>query len=199
MIDMKATIAPKSDQLNADDLINGATMTITVTQVDVKPNADQPCTIRFEGDNGKPYKPCKSMRRALIMVWGDDGQAYVGQSMTLICDPNVKWGGVAVGGLRITHMTGLTEKRVISLTATRGVKKPYSIEPLILGNPITEADWLQWVEKMDNALSVDELNIIGKSISEMSDSYDHASMARLKAYYKDRLTTLKDAPSEGGE
>lgn len=61
MIDLTATIKPKSDQLNADDLIAGP-KTITVTGVKLVAE-DQPVAISFHGDDGKPYKPCKSMRR----------------------------------------------------------------------------------------------------------------------------------------
>jgi len=131
MIDMKPAVVPKSDQLNSDDFIAGATRTIKITGVRVV-SKDQPVSISYEGDKGKPYKPCVSMTRVMIMIWGDDGEKYVGQSMTLFSDPSVTWAGKAVGGIRISHMTGLTEKRVMQLTATKGNKKPYEVEPLIL-------------------------------------------------------------------
>lgn len=67
MTDLSQTIAPKSDQLNADDLI-GRTMTIKITRVSRMSEPDQPVAIYFEGDSGKPYKPCKSMRRLLVSV-----------------------------------------------------------------------------------------------------------------------------------
>ena len=80
MVDMKPTIVAKSDQLNSDDLVSGP-ITVTITEVS-KGSADQPINIRYQGDNGKPWRPCKTMRRLLVAVWGDDGQKYVGQSMT---------------------------------------------------------------------------------------------------------------------
>ena len=52
-IDISKTIAPKSDQLNADDLIAGP-KTITVTGIKLVAE-DQPVAIHFEGDDGKPY------------------------------------------------------------------------------------------------------------------------------------------------
>ncbi|WP_420003223.1 hypothetical protein [Arenibacterium sp. LLYu02] len=61
------TIAAKSDQMNAEDLIGGP-RTVFVTGVKVNTSEDQPVWIHFEGDNGKPYKPCKTMRRLLIRV-----------------------------------------------------------------------------------------------------------------------------------
>lgn len=63
------TIIPKSDQLNADDLITGS-LTVKVTAVKGSSEPQQPVSIHYEGDNGKPYKPCKSMRRVLVSAWG---------------------------------------------------------------------------------------------------------------------------------
>src|SRR5688572_15105315 len=105
MSDMSAVIIPKSDQLNADDLIAGP-RTITITGVTIKAG-EQPVSIHYEGDNGKPYKCCKSMARILVSAWGADSKQYVGRSVTLFRDPEVKWAGMAVGGIRISHMTNI--------------------------------------------------------------------------------------------
>ena len=129
MTDLRKTIIPKSDQLNADDLI-GQTMTIRVTKVSLLTEADQPIAINFEGDNGKPFKPCKSMRRVMVTVWGPDGNAYIGRSMTLYRDEKVMFGGLAVGGIRISHMTDIDAPVTMALTATRANKKPYTVKPL---------------------------------------------------------------------
>src|ERR1700722_13127814 len=102
MIDMRPTVIPKSDQLNADSLIGGP-KTIKVTKVSLVAEADQPIAIGFEGDDGKPYKPGKSMRRVLVNIWGPDGNAYIGRSMTIYRDVKVMFGGVATGGIRISH------------------------------------------------------------------------------------------------
>lgn len=128
MSNVASTIQPKSDQLNADDLITGP-ITIKVSKVSLAAG-DQPIAINYEGDKGKPYKPCKSMRRVLVMIWGGDGNAYVGRSMTLYRDPDVTWGGAKVGGIRISHMTGLREPVTVALTASKTVRKPYTVEPL---------------------------------------------------------------------
>jgi hypothetical protein len=127
---MSQTIAPKSDQLNADDLIGGP-RTITITRVTGNEgNAEQPVNIFFEGDNGKPFRPCKSMRRVMVKIWGKDASKYAGQSMTLFRDPKVQWGGMEVGGIRISHMTGLEKKEVMALTASNRARKPYTVNPL---------------------------------------------------------------------
>jgi hypothetical protein len=128
MTDLAKTIIPKSDQLNADDLIAGP-RTITITDVRGV-DGDQPIAVFFEGDNGKPYKPCKSMRRVMVHAWGADGNDFAGKRMTLRCDPDVQFGGIKVGGIRISHMSHIDREMVIPLTVTRAKRSPYSVKPL---------------------------------------------------------------------
>jgi hypothetical protein len=131
MTDLSLTIAPKSDQLNADDLIAGP-RTIRITKVSANPeSAEQPVSIFYEGDGGKPYRPCKSMRRVLVHVWGKDGNSYPGRSLTLYRDPDVTFGGLAVGGIRISNMSHIKEPQVMALTATKKSRKPFKVLPLI--------------------------------------------------------------------
>lgn len=129
MIDMTDTIIPKSDQLNADDLIGGS-LTIHVTKVSRASSPEQPIAINFEGDNGKPYKPCKSMRRVLVRCWGPDGSAYVGRGLTLYRDDRVKFGGAEVGGIRISHMTHIDGPIQMALTETKAKRVPFRVLPL---------------------------------------------------------------------
>lgn len=129
MNDMHSTIVPKSDQLNADDLL-GRSITIKITGVTVRGGQEQPVTISYEGDNGKPYKACKSMCRVLVSAWGADSSKYVGRSLTLYCDPKVKWGGMEVGGIRISHMSDIDSALTMALTVTRANKKPFTVKPI---------------------------------------------------------------------
>lgn len=129
MTDLAKTIAPKSDQLNADDLIAGP-MTITITDVRGNDNADQPVSVHFDGDDGKPYKPCKSMRRVLVHCWGPDGKTYAGRRATLYRDEKVQFGGIQVGGIRISHLSHIDREVTMALTATRAKRTPYSVKPL---------------------------------------------------------------------
>lgn len=130
MIDMTGTIVPKSDQLNADDLIGGP-RTIQIKRVTASPDSpEQPVAVYFEGDNGKPYKPCKSMRRVMVQAWGPDASQYVGRSMTLYRDEKVEFGGKQVGGLRISHMSDLRGEMTFALTVTKARRAPYTVKPL---------------------------------------------------------------------
>lgn len=129
-VNMAHFIEAKSDQLNSDDLMEGP-RTITVTGVSANPDSsEQPVSIHFEGDNRKPFKPCKTMRRLIVGVWGADASQYVGRSMTLYRDPNVQFGGMNVGGIRISHMSDIDKPLTVALLVTRGRKKPFQVQPL---------------------------------------------------------------------
>lgn len=130
MTDLSATIVPKSDQLNTDDLLAGP-KTIKITKVTASGAADQPICVHFEGDHGKPYKPCKSMRRVMVALWGSNGAEYAGRSLTLYADPKVKWGGIEVGGIRISHASHIENDLSIALTMTRGKREPTTIRKLV--------------------------------------------------------------------
>lgn len=129
MDDMSQTIVPKSDQMNADDLIAGP-RTITIREVKIAPNTEQPVAVYFDGDSGKPFMPGKSMRRAMVFVWGADTAAYSGRSMTLYRDQEVTFGGMKVGGIRISHMSHMGQAMTFVLTATKKTKKPFTVNPL---------------------------------------------------------------------
>jgi hypothetical protein len=130
MIDMSPFIAARSDQLNADDLLDSP-RTITITKVTASPDAaEQPVAVHFEGDNGKPLKPCKTVRRIMVGVWGKDASKYVGRSMTIYRDPTVAFGGMQVGGIRVSHMSHIDSEKTVALQVTRGRKAPFKIKPL---------------------------------------------------------------------
>ena len=120
------TIVPKSDQANADDLI-ASPVTVEIQAVK-QGDKDSPVWIVTSGFEGRPWKPCKSMRRVLISAWGEYGSKWVGKSVTLFCDPEVVYGGVKVGGIRISHMSHLDADLALSLTATRGKRKPFTVK-----------------------------------------------------------------------
>lgn len=128
-MDLSQTIIPKSDQLNADDLMAGP-RTIKITSV-TGGTAEQPVCIHFDGDNGRPYKPGKSMRRVLVVLWGSDSAAYIGRRLTLYRDPLIRFGSDEVGGIRISHMSDISRREQLALTVTKGKRKPYIVEPLL--------------------------------------------------------------------
>lgn len=127
-MDMTAVIQPKSDQWNADDLIGGP-RTITISDVTIQGGTEQPVSIHIKGDV-KVYRPCKSMSRVLVQAWGADARAYIGRSMTLYRDPKVKWGGMEVGGIRISHLSDIDAEKVFMLTMTKQNRAPHKVKVL---------------------------------------------------------------------
>ena len=127
-VDLSDTIAPNSDQLNADDLMAGP-RTYTITDV-TKVKGEQPTRIHLAELPGRTYRPSKTQRRVLIAAWGSKGAVYIGRQMTLYRDPDVQYGGAAVGGIKISHLSHIGGRLNLSLTSTRGKKAPITIEPL---------------------------------------------------------------------
>jgi hypothetical protein len=132
--DLASTIVPKSDQLNADDLIAGP-ITITVRDAYVRKGEDQPCYIFYEGDNGKPYKPNKGQRRLLMLVWKtDESKDFIGRSMTLFRNPDVLWAGKPEGGIQVSHVSHITEAQTHMITVRRGLRVAMTVKPLAIDN-----------------------------------------------------------------
>lgn len=107
-INVQEIIAANSTQLNACDLLAGP-VTVRVLGVKGRPSADgkQPIDVKIDG-GFKPWRPCLTMRRLLVHVWGAP-PAWVGRSVTLYNDPSVSYGSERTGGIRISHMSHLPE------------------------------------------------------------------------------------------
>lgn len=156
MSDMTAVIAPRSDQINADDLIAGD-ITITITAVKVSPGQEQPVSMEFAG-SPKVYRPCKSMSRVMVAAWGADAKAYVGKSLTLYRDPKVKWGGMEVGGIRIRAMSHIERDMTMMLSESKANRKPFRVAVLQAPKqssthdlpPLSQADALRLAEAAAN-------------------------------------------------
>jgi len=127
-VDLSETIVPRSDQQNFDDYLAGS-RTVTISGV-TKGNAEQPVDVELAEYPGRPFKPNKSMRRVLVMAWGADSSVYVGRRLTLVGNPEVRYGGKAVGGIEIAAMSNLGKPLVLSLTETRGKKRAFTVKPL---------------------------------------------------------------------
>jgi acetyl esterase/lipase len=70
------------------------------------------------------------MRRVLVRCWGADGNKYAGRRMTLYRDEGVQFGGIKVGGIRISHLSHIDGEITMALTATRAKRTPYTVKPL---------------------------------------------------------------------
>lgn len=146
-LDISHTIVSKSDQLNADQLLGGP-ITITVSAIRIA-EGDQPVVIQYHNDNGRPYKPCLSMRKILAFAWGTDASQWVGRSITLYNDPEVMFGGKKVGGIRISHLSHIKGDITASITVARGKKREMTIKKLQQQQP--QADISGYVAQLESA------------------------------------------------
>jgi hypothetical protein len=127
-MDMTDTIIPRSDQLNAEDLLTGP-RTFTITEVK-KGSAEQPVDIHLAEFPGRPFKPSKTVRRILVSAWGPDAATYAGRRMTLYRDPAVRFGGMDVGGIRVSHLSHIPKALTLVLAVSKGKRAPYVVQPL---------------------------------------------------------------------
>lgn len=180
-MDMTASIAAKSDQQNAEDYLAGP-KTVTISEVRAG-SSDQPVEIHLAEFPGKPFKPSKTDRRKLVAAWGVETREYVGRRMTLYRDPDVKWAGEKVGGIRISHLSHIDKPLSIALTETRGKKSKHVIQPLTEAAPSAPAPdtssraskAVEWFAAKGVSVSNLEAHV-GKPIAE----WDDADLAALK-------------------
>jgi hypothetical protein len=146
-MDISNTLAPKSDQMDYEDLLGGP-KTLTITGVRKGPSAEQPVQIDFE-EFERPWRPAKTVRRVLVACWGADASKYVGRRVTLFGDPTVTWAGEAVGGIRLSHASHIQEPVTVSLTIRRGKRAPFVVQPLEPVKDTSGRDWLTELAQAD--------------------------------------------------
>jgi hypothetical protein len=134
-MDLTESIAPKSDQINAEDLLTGP-RTFTIDKVNAG-NTEQPINVHLKELPGRPYRPSKSMRRLLVAAWGAEGSAYEGRRLTLYRNPDIKFGGDKVGGIEISHLSHINKPIDVALAVTRGRRKIFTVAPLREQAPAT--------------------------------------------------------------
>jgi len=123
---LQKAMAPKSDQLNADDLVAGS-MTININRVKVNASGEQLVSIFYEGDNGKPWKPSKGMMRIMAYAYTDDPDNWVGKTVVLYRKEDVRFGKDVVGGIRISHMSHIDKPFKAVVTVSRGKREQQDI------------------------------------------------------------------------
>lgn len=201
-VDMSAFIAARSDQLNADDL-RGGPRTITITKVTGTGSSDQPVAVYYEGDEGKPFKPCKTVRRLMVAAWGPEAAKYAGRSMTLYCDPKVSFGGMEVGGIRVSHMSHLDQKKTLALLVTKGRKAPFTILPLENASSVKTKpsgnDYSAELEKLKSIAKPGNMDALGAAWKEIGAEARKALAAELAALKAACEEPAEDVPFDSDE
>ena len=192
--------AAKSDQLNADDLV-GRELEGTITGVVLRGIADQPVHIVIDGDTKKPWKPCKSMTRVLKDAWSNDTAHWIGQRVRLFNDQAVKWGGVAVGGIRIKGLSGIAEDRTFPVTVSKGKREPMRVrrlegtasqKPAAEKKPEISADEKRAKSEAWTAKVIAEVSAVGADIDAIDRKHTD-SIVRLNGQFPDMAKRIYDA------
>lgn len=175
-MDMTASIAPKSDQLDADDLLAGP-VTVTITEVRKGPSAEQPFNFLL-AEFERPWRPCKTVRKLIVAAWGPETTVYHGRRLTLVRDPNVTWAGEAVGGIRVSHMSNMKDGKPmrVSVQETSRTKASIVIQPLPDAPPPQD-----YSSQVATATSKDDLNTVWRQASSaghLTDQLRESIIAR---------------------
>lgn len=190
-MDLTATIAPKSDQINAEDLIAGP-RTFTIDRV-AAGSDEQPVNVHLVELPGRPYRPSKSMRRVMVAAWGKEAGEYAGRRLTLYRDPKVKFGGDAVGGIKISHLSHIGKRLAIALTVTRGKRAPHVVEPLSDRAPATTEPT---AEQVAESTDIDALKGMWRASGDERRAQIEARVADLNAATAEPEPTSGRPPTE---
>lgn len=182
-IDVSDTCKARSDQLNADDLVGGP-ITVSITNVSKADSNEQPVHIAISGGY-QPFKPCKTMRRALVAAWGKNAAEWIGRSMTLYRDANVKWAGESIGGIRISHLSHISKQLDLALSESKGKKKKIVIHAL--KDIVSE-----WTGKLNACTTLEQLLGLGAQLSKTQLSDDERKT--LLNVYNAKGRDLKKSP-----
>jgi hypothetical protein len=128
------------------------------------------------------------MRRVLVSIWGVNGQDYIGKLMTLYRDEKVKFGGIEVGGIRISHMSGIEKPITLALTASKANKKPFTVQPLKIEGKAKKPFTLEHAEELITNAANDGLKALGDAWKKLS-----AEQQKQLANKKDELKVIADA------
>jgi len=218
MNDMSPVIVPRSDQYNAEDFLAGP-RTFSIEAVSITPGQEQPVSIKLVGEE-RVWRPCKSMSRCLVAIWGPDAKAYIGRSLTLYNDPKVRWAGMEVGGIRISNMSHMDNPVTMALAESKKNRKPFTVQPMANAAPPpktqdkprgngrpatrTKEQWDTFLVKLRAALSVlhnraEVMEIGGKptvcdAISEGPDWVQREISAALADAYGKFPEAIENAP-----
>lgn len=159
MTDVSFALEAKSDQLNAVDIM-GAEPVIRIREVNVK-EGDQPVSIYFDGDHGRPWKPSKGMLRILAGAWGRDSQEWIGKHAQLYFEQSVKYAGKEVGGIRIKALSDIDQRGLnFSLTINRQQREPYRVPLLeVKADEYPDDRFAKALPKMTEKLQAGEMTL----------------------------------------
>lgn len=178
-MDMTESLAAKSDQLNATDLLAGP-RTFTIEKV-TQGSPEQPFDFHLVENPGHPYRPSKGMRRVIARGWGPKAEAYTGRRFTLYCDPTVKWAGAPVGGIKVSHMSDVGDGFTAPLAESKTKRAMHRVDPLPDATPATPAQPQPSVEDVAACTDPEALKVMWRRSGPERRAQIEARVAELNA------------------
>ena len=149
MANIAKAIEPKSDQQNAVDYLTGARVFTVAGTSDYLDEKRRPkVAIHLVEAPDRPFKPSATNLRLMVIGWGQDDAAWTGRRIKLDLDPEVRFGGEKVGGIRVVALSNMEQPFTAKLPTTRGKKAEFRVEKLADATaPMTADQWgsiLEW-------------------------------------------------------
>lgn len=175
-MDISDTLAPKSDQLDAVDLLGKPPRIFTVAGVS-RGNSEQPVEIKL-AEFPRVWRPGKSMRRVLAHLWGADASKWTGRRVELFCDVEVVFGGEKVGGTRISRMSHIDEPKSVPIIIKKGRSGGYKVEPLTDADVVAalRAEWKSADAARKKAIEAEVAALTGPPISGAGGAPEDSSV-----------------------
>jgi len=106
-----------------------------------------------------------------MAIWQtEDGDDFVGKSVTIYNDESVTWAGAAVGGIRISHASHIKSPRKLVLRTTKKTTAEVTILPLVFEVVKITADQLaQITELLAEHDDIKTAVLAGYKISSLAD------------------------------
>lgn len=131
MADIAKAIEPRSDQQNAVDYLSGPRVFTVAGTSDFRDDKGRAkVNVHLVEAPDRPFKPSATNLRLIVIGWGQDDTAWVGRRIKLDLDPEVRFGGEKVGGIRVTALSDLEQPYTVKLPTTRGKKAEFRVEKL---------------------------------------------------------------------
>ena len=182
-MDITNALAPKSDQLDAADLIGSPPCVFTIT--DVRENGSeladqQPVNIKL-AEFPRVWRPSKGMLRVLADNWGKDVSAWVGRKVELYGDPEVYFGKEKRGGTRISRLSHISEGKKTLVNPRGGRGAYWSVKPLTEAAPPATVLGEPTADEVTACDSPEELRAMWKVAGQERREEIKARVAQLEA------------------
>lgn len=173
-MDITDALAPNSDQLDAVELAKPRTFTIAPGSGLGQREGKTVAEIRLV-DFPRVWRPSKGMLDVLAACWGTDAKQWVGRQVTVYNDPEVMFGRDKVGGVRISHLSGIDKARSVTIRASgAGRKQAWRVEPL------PDAPTEPTAEQVAASTNIDELRAMYAISGEERREQITARVAEIK-------------------